>query len=38
MVDDLIRLVEAIGALEPRVAAFAVLALVVFAVLAIAMR
>lgn len=36
MMNDLVKVIEAIGGLEPRVAAFAVLALVVVAVLLIA--
>ncbi len=38
MMHDLVKVIEAIGGLEPRVAAFAVLALVVLAVLVIATR
>jgi hypothetical protein len=34
--DSMVKLIQAIGGLEPRLAAFAVLALVVFAVLVIA--
>ncbi len=36
--DDLVKLIEAIGVLKPRVAAFTVLGLVVVAVLVIATR
>lgn len=36
--DGMVKLIQAIGGLEPRVAAFAVLALVVVAVLIIATR
>jgi hypothetical protein len=38
MMKDLVKVIEAIGGLEPRVAAFAVLGLVVVAILLIATR